>query len=93
MRAEDRWLHKRKTKVIRRARNPQFRQTLRYPRSDALGRNLLMMLWEKKQGFESNQGLGGCEINFGQLPLSGLTFGWYHLFPIHTLGTQNADSP
>jgi hypothetical protein len=51
------------------------------------------MLWEKKQGFESNQGLGGAEIELDALALMRQTIGWYHLFPIHTLGTQNADSP
>ncbi|XP_058793758.1 regulating synaptic membrane exocytosis protein 1 isoform X2 [Phymastichus coffea] len=93
LRGEDRWLHKRKTRVVRHSRNPQFRQTLKYPSCDALGRNLLVMLWEKKQGFESNQGLGGAEIQLDALALTRLTIGWYHLFPIHTLGTQNADSP
>ncbi|XP_031785804.1 regulating synaptic membrane exocytosis protein 1 isoform X2 [Nasonia vitripennis] len=93
LRAEERWLHKRKTRVVRHSRNPQFRQTLKYPSCDALGRNLLVMLWEKKQGFESNQGLGGAEIELDALSLTRLTIGWYHLFPIHTLGTQNADSP
>lgn len=51
------------------------------------------MLWEKKQGFGSNQGLGGCEVELELLPLTTLSVGWYPLFPIHTLGTQNADSP
>ncbi|XP_011505714.1 PREDICTED: regulating synaptic membrane exocytosis protein 1 [Ceratosolen solmsi marchali] len=93
LRAEERWLHKRKTRVVRHSRNPQYRQTLKYPSCDALGRNLLVMLWEKKQGFESNQGLGGAEIELDALALMRQTIGWYHLFPIHTLGTQNADSP
>ncbi|XP_014225657.1 regulating synaptic membrane exocytosis protein 1 isoform X2 [Trichogramma pretiosum] len=93
LRAEERWLHKRKTRVVRHSRNPQFRQTLKYPSCDALGRNLLVMLWEKKQGFESNQGLGGAEIELDSLALTRLTIGWYRLFPIHTLGTQTADSP
>ena len=93
LRCEERWLHKRKTKVIRHSKSPIFRQTLKYPRSDALGRNLLVMLWEKKQGFESNQGLGGCEIELDAKSLTRINIGWYHLFPIHTLGTQNADSP
>lgn len=51
------------------------------------------MLWQKKQGFESNQGLGGAEIELDALALTRLTIGWYRLFPIHTLGTQTADSP
>ncbi|XP_043501097.1 regulating synaptic membrane exocytosis protein 1 isoform X2 [Polistes fuscatus] len=93
LRDGERWLQKRKTRVIRHTRNPQYRQTLKYSTCDALGRNLLIMLWEKKQGFESNQGLGGAEVNLELLPLTQLTVGWYTLFPIHTLGTQTTDSP
>ncbi|KAK0163444.1 hypothetical protein PV327_007123 [Microctonus hyperodae] len=93
LRDGDRWLHKRKTRVVRHSRNPQYRQTLKYSSCDALGRNILVMLWEKKQGFESNQGLGGAEVDLELLPLTNLSVGWYPLFPIHTLGTQNADSP
>ncbi|XP_047349720.1 regulating synaptic membrane exocytosis protein 1 isoform X4 [Vespa velutina] len=93
LRDGERWLQKRKTRVVRHTRNPQYRQTLKYNSCDALGRNILIMLWEKKQGFESNQGLGGAEVNFDLLPLTRLTVDWYTLFPIHTLGTQTADSP
>ncbi|XP_043283808.1 regulating synaptic membrane exocytosis protein 1 isoform X2 [Venturia canescens] len=93
LRDGERWLHKRKTRVVKHSRTPQYRQTLKYGSCDALGRNLLVMLWEKKQGFESNQGLGGAEVDLELLPLTKLTVGWYPLFPIHTLGTQNADSP
>lgn len=93
LRDGERWVHKRKTRVIRHSRNPEYRQTLKYGSCDALGRNLLVMLWEKKQGFGSNQGLGGCEVELELLPLTTLSCGWYKLFPVHTLGTQNADSP
>ncbi|KAG8034862.1 hypothetical protein G9C98_007938 [Cotesia typhae] len=93
LRDGDRWIHKRKTRVIRHSRNPQYRQTLKYGSCDALGRNLLVMLWEKKQGFESNQGLGGAEVDLELLSLTTLNVGWYPIFPIHTLGTQTADSP
>ncbi|XP_034194191.1 regulating synaptic membrane exocytosis protein fife isoform X2 [Osmia lignaria lignaria] len=93
LRDGDRWLQKRKTRVIRHSRNPQYRQTLKYSSCDALGRNLLVMLWEKKQAFESNQGLGGAEVSLDRLPLTKLTVDWYPLFPIHTLGTHTADSP
>ncbi|XP_011301029.1 regulating synaptic membrane exocytosis protein 1 isoform X2 [Fopius arisanus] len=93
LRDGERWLHKRKTRVVRHSRNPQYRQTLKYGSCDALGRNILVMLWEKKQGFESNQGLGGAEVNLEQLSLTKLSVGWYPLFPIHTLGNHNADSP
>lgn len=93
LRDGERWLQKRKTRVIRHSKSPQYRQTLKYGSCDALGRDLLVMLWEKKQGFESNQGLGGAEVNLDLLPLTQMTIDWYPLFPIHTLGTQNADSP
>ncbi|XP_063976966.1 regulating synaptic membrane exocytosis protein 1 isoform X3 [Diachasmimorpha longicaudata] len=86
LRDGERWLHKRKTRVVRRSRNPQYKQTLKYGSCDALGRNLLVMLWEKKQGFESNQGLGGAEVNLNLVSLTELSVGWYPLFPIHTLG-------
>ncbi|KAG9438155.1 regulating synaptic membrane exocytosis protein 1 isoform X1 [Apis mellifera carnica] len=93
LRDGDRWLQKRKTRVVRHSRNPQYRQTIKYSSCDALGRNLLVMLWEKKQAFESNQGLGGAEVSLDLLPLAQLTVDWYPLFPIHTLGTHTADSP
>ena len=92
LRDGEQWLQKRKTRVIKHSRNPQYQQTLTYESRNALGRNLLIMLWEKKQGFESNQGLGGVEVDLKALPSTKCT-GVYPLFPIHTLGTQNADSP
>ncbi|XP_076279838.1 regulating synaptic membrane exocytosis protein fife isoform X2 [Lasioglossum baleicum] len=93
LRDSDKWIQKRKTRVVRHKRNPEYRQTIKYNRCDVIGRNLLVMLWEKKQAFESNQGLGGAEVNLDLLPLSRLTVDWYPLLPIHTLGTQTADSP
>ncbi|XP_076230361.1 regulating synaptic membrane exocytosis protein fife isoform X2 [Nomia melanderi] len=93
LRDGDRWIQKRKTRVVRHKRNPEYRQTIKYNSCDALERNLLVMLWEKKQAFESNQGLGGAEVNLDRLPLTRLTVDWYPLFPIHTLGTHTADSP
>lgn len=90
----EKWLQKRKTRVVRHSKTPQYRQTLKYGRCDTLqGRHLLVMLWEKKQGFESNQGLGGAEVDLDLLPPKEFIFDWYPLFPIHTLGTHNADSP
>ncbi|XP_023288605.1 regulating synaptic membrane exocytosis protein 1 [Orussus abietinus] len=90
----ERWLLKRKTRVYRQSTEPQYRQTIKYGRCDAFGRNLLVMLWERNLGFESNQGLGGAEIDLGLLPQSRHTVGWYPLFPIHALGSHShADSP
>lgn len=93
LRDGDRLLQKRKTRVIRHSRNPQYRQTIKYSRCDVLGRNLLVMLWERKQAFESNQGLGGAEVDLDLVPLTKLTVDWYPLFPMHTLGNHTADSP
>ena len=89
---EGRKLQKRKTRV-QHSRNPQYRETLKYPRCDAFGRILLVMLWEKKQGFGKNQGLGEAEICLDNLPLTEMSVGWYILFPIHNPSTQNIDSP
>ncbi|XP_051157370.1 regulating synaptic membrane exocytosis protein 1 isoform X2 [Leptopilina boulardi] len=89
---EGRKLQKRKTRV-QHSRNPQYRETIKYSRCDAFGRILLVMLWEKKQGFGKNQGLGEAEICLDNLPLTELSVGWYILFPIHNPGTQNIDSP
>ena len=89
---EGRKLHKRKTRV-QHSRNPQYRETLKYPRCDAFGRILLVMLWEKKQGFGKNQGLGEAEICLDNLPLTQMTVGWYIFFPINNPATQNLESP
>ncbi|XP_014243367.1 regulating synaptic membrane exocytosis protein 1 isoform X2 [Cimex lectularius] len=93
LREGDRWLQKRKTKVVRRSNEPQFRQTLRYAACDIESRSLVVMLWEHQKGFEHNLGLGGAELCLSQLPLTQLTIGWYPLFPIHTLGSDSNDSP
>lgn len=93
LREGERWLQKRKTRVARHALTPQFRQTLRYAACDIAGRSLLVMLWSKSRGFESNVGLGGAEVGLENLTLSQITLGWYPLFPIHTLGSDSNDSP
>nr|XP_024214691.1 regulating synaptic membrane exocytosis protein 1 isoform X3 [Halyomorpha halys] len=93
LREGERWLQKRKTRVARHSLTPQFRQTLRYAACDIAGRSLLVMLWSKSKGFESNIGLGGAEVGLENLALSQLTLGWYPLFPIHTLGSDSNDSP
>nr|XP_018901825.1 PREDICTED: regulating synaptic membrane exocytosis protein 1 isoform X2 [Bemisia tabaci] len=93
LRDNDRWLQKRKTRVVRHSCEPQYRQTLKYSACDVLGRTLLVMLWERQKGFEHNQGLGGAEVSLDQLKLTQLTQGWYPLFPIQTLGSDSNDSP
>ncbi|BET03056.1 Hypothetical protein NTJ_15874 [Nesidiocoris tenuis] len=93
LRDGDRWLQKRKTRVIRRCSEPQFRQTLRYAACDIECRSLVVMLWERQKGFEHNTGLGGAEVDLSVLPLTQLTISWYPLFPIHTLGSDSNDSP
>ncbi|XP_069701298.1 regulating synaptic membrane exocytosis protein 1 [Periplaneta americana] len=93
LRDGDRWLQKRKTRVVRHSNDPQYRQTLRYSACDVLGRSLLVMLWERQKGFEHNQGLGGAEVALDKIQLTHLTTGWYPLFPIHSLGSDSNDSP
>ncbi|GLH07357.1 Synaptotagmin 1 [Gryllus bimaculatus] len=93
LREGERWLQKRKTRVVRHNLEPQFKQTLRYNASDVLGRTLLVMLWEHQKGFEHNQGLGGAEVALDKLQLTQTTTGWYTLFPIHSLGSDSNDSP
>lgn len=93
LRDGDRWLQKRKTRVVRHSNDPQYRQTLRYSACDVLGRSLLVMLWERQKGFEHNQGIGGAEVALDKIQLTHLTTGWYPLFPIHSLGSDSNDSP
>lgn len=40
LRDGERWLQKRKTRVVRHTNEPDFRQTLRYSACDVLGRTL-----------------------------------------------------
>lgn len=93
LRDGDRWIQKRKTRVVRRSIEPQFSQVLRYQACDVLGRTLLVMLWERQGGFEHNQGLGGCEVALDTLCLTHPVTGWYPLFPMHSLGSDSNDSP
>jgi len=93
LRENDRWLQKRKTRVVRHNCNPEYNQTLRYSACDVMGRSLLVMLWERQKGFEHNQGLGGAEVTLDDLKLTQVTEGWYSLFPIQSLGSDSNDSP
>ncbi|KPI91678.1 Regulating synaptic membrane exocytosis protein 2 [Papilio xuthus] len=51
--------------------------------SDALGRTLVVMLWQRCGGFEHNLALGGAEICLDKLSLPQRTYGWYPLLPRH----------
>ncbi|KAL1128976.1 hypothetical protein AAG570_013510 [Ranatra chinensis] len=93
LREGERWLQKRKTRVVRHSCEPQFQQTLRYAACDVLGRTLVVMLWSKQKGFEHNHGIGGAELALDKLTLTHTTLSWYPLFPIHTLGSDSNDSP
>ncbi|CAH1169576.1 unnamed protein product [Phaedon cochleariae] len=93
LRDGDRWLQKKKTRVVKHSCEPQFRQTLKYQACDVLGRSLVVMLWERQGGFEHNQGLGGAEVGLDSIELTHLCTGWYPLFPIHSLGSDSNDSP
>ncbi|KAF4513938.1 UNVERIFIED_CONTAM: hypothetical protein B566_EDAN018023, partial [Ephemera danica] len=89
----ERWLQKRKTRVFRMSYEPQYKQTLRYSACDVLGRGLLIMLWAKQKGFESNQGLGGAELALDKLQLTQPTVAWYPIFPMNTLAGADESSP
>ncbi|XP_068618702.1 regulating synaptic membrane exocytosis protein 2 [Battus philenor] len=90
LRDGDKWLHKRKTRVIRRTTEPHFKQTLKYQASEALGRTLVVMLWQRCGGFEHNLALGGAEICLDKLSLPQRTYGWYPLFPATSLGADES---
>ncbi|XP_045536139.1 regulating synaptic membrane exocytosis protein 1 [Papilio machaon] len=90
LRDGDKWLHKRKTRVIRRTTEPHFKQTLKYQASDALGRTLVVMLWQRCGGFEHNLALGGAEICLDKLSLPQRTYGWYPLFPATSLAADES---
>lgn len=96
-RDNDRWIQKRKTRVVRNSTEPQYKQTLKYNGNELSDRSLLVMLWERQKGFEHNQGMGGAEIALNYVVNSKvnstLSVGWYPLFPIHTLGSDSNDSP
>ncbi|KAA0192980.1 hypothetical protein HAZT_HAZT002624 [Hyalella azteca] len=59
--------NKRKTKVIQSSTKPVYHQTVRYLPSDALGKILLVMVWEKSKYFAHNKCIGSAEINLGDL--------------------------
>ncbi|XP_031346559.1 regulating synaptic membrane exocytosis protein 1 isoform X2 [Photinus pyralis] len=93
LRDGERWLQKKKTRVVKHTCEPHFKQTLKYQACDVLGRSLVVMLWERQGGFEHNLGLGGAEVALDLLTLTSITTGWYPLFPIHSLGSDSNDSP
>ncbi|CAH2091149.1 unnamed protein product [Euphydryas editha] len=90
LRDGEKWLHKRKTRVIRRTTEPHFKQTLKYQASEALGRTLVVMLWQRCGGFEHNLALGGAEICLDKLTLPQRTYGWYPLFPATSLAADES---
>lgn len=133
LRDGEKWLLKRKTRVVRRTTEPHFKQTLKYQvliccnyliinnklqifnvciypnlyfcrivpsnlydiftthqASEALGRTLVVMLWQRCGGFEHNLALGGAEICLDKLTLPQRTYGWYPLFPATSLATDES---
>lgn len=59
-----------------------------------IGRNLVIMVWQKCVGFEHNQGLGGAELSIAKMNMVGNRIGgWYPLFPMHSFGFDSNDSP
>lgn len=67
------------------------RNVKRLQASEALGRTLVVMLWQRCGGFEHNLALGGAEICLDKLTLPQRTYGWYPLFAATALG--GLDSP
>lgn len=61
-----------------------------YQASDALGRTLVVMLWQRCGGFEHNLALGGAEICLDKLSLPQRTYGWYPLFPATSLAADES---
>ncbi|XP_050733942.1 regulating synaptic membrane exocytosis protein 2-like isoform X2 [Eriocheir sinensis] len=89
----DRRINKRKTRVTRHSREPEYNQTLRYAASDALGRSLLVMVWERQRGFEHNIGMGVAEVNLSKLEGGQKTLGgWYRLLPVSSVVRVDSDS-
>ena len=89
----DRRIQKRKTRVARHSQEPKYNQTLRYAASDALGRSLLVMVWERQRGFEHNIGMGVAEINLSKLERGHKTqHGWYRLLPVSSVVRVDSDS-
>ncbi|KAI5645463.1 c2 domain-containing protein [Phthorimaea operculella] len=93
LRDGEKWLHKRKTRVVRRTTEPHFKQTLKYQASEVLGRTLIVMLWQRCGGFEHNLALGGAEIWLDKLTLTQRTYGWYPLFPATSFADGGVESP
>nr|XP_045586214.1 regulating synaptic membrane exocytosis protein 1-like [Procambarus clarkii] len=89
----DRRLQKRKTKVTRHSREPRYHQKLRYAAHDALGRTLLVMVWERQRGFEHNIGIGVAEISLSKLERGEQSLnGWYRLLPVSSVVRVDSDS-
>ncbi|XP_052847162.1 regulating synaptic membrane exocytosis protein 1 isoform X1 [Drosophila gunungcola] len=88
----DRLRHKKKTRVVRHAAEPLYRQTIKYQSSDVFGRNIVIMVWQRCVGFEHNQGLGGTEVNLDKVSIGQPINGWYPLFPMHSYGGSDSDN-
>uniref|UniRef100_A0A1A9WD27 C2 domain-containing protein n=1 Tax=Glossina brevipalpis TaxID=37001 RepID=A0A1A9WD27_9MUSC len=88
----DRLRHKKKTRVVRHAAEPIYKQTIKYQSSDVFGRNIVIMLWQRCVGFEHNQGLGGTEVNLDKVNIAQHIGGWYPLFPMHSYGGSDSDN-
>ncbi|XP_062127373.1 regulating synaptic membrane exocytosis protein 1 isoform X2 [Drosophila sulfurigaster albostrigata] len=88
----DRLRHKKKTRVVRHAAEPFYKQTIKYQSSDVFGRNIVIMVWQRCVGFEHNQGLGGTEVNLDKVNIGQHINGWYPLFPMHSYGGSDSDN-
>ncbi|XP_017843098.2 regulating synaptic membrane exocytosis protein 2 isoform X2 [Drosophila busckii] len=88
----DRLRHKKKTRVVRHAAEPFYKQTIKYQSADVFGRNIVIMVWQRCVGFEHNQGLGGTEVNLDKVNIGQHINGWYPLFPMHSYGGSDSDN-
>ncbi|XP_064546114.1 regulating synaptic membrane exocytosis protein 1 isoform X4 [Drosophila montana] len=88
----ERLRHKKKTRVVRHAAEPIYKQTIKYQSADVFGRNIVIMVWQRCVGFEHNQGLGGTEVNLDKVNIGQHISGWYPLFPMHSYGGSDSDN-
>lgn len=47
------------------------------------------MVWQRCVGFETNQALGGTEVNTDKLSIGQKESGWYPLFPLHSYAEKS----
>ncbi|XP_055546188.1 uncharacterized protein LOC129730681 [Wyeomyia smithii] len=89
----DRLRHKKKTKVVKYAIEPQYNQVLKYTAAELFGRKIVITVWQKSVGFDHNQSIGGAELFFNTYKMKSLVQSWYPLFPFQDVTSNLNDSP